>query len=232
MGRQIAAYLKQSQSGTDEFSFSVGKREIVLEIPPFVANPRIMNSGLQVVRLLEARPWLVRNKRVVDMGTGSGIIGISASLLGAHMSYMSDIDEHAVDCARLNIKKNNLPRCAVFWSNLFLGYNSSTGFDVQIFNHPFFTADPLLDKPWTRMMCGGTDLIGRYFEQAPKFSTSDARYILPWMPLAGNKNRIDNDPGKRGQEYGFEVEDVVESEPVEQGLQQSQFVIYVLRHNG
>ena len=55
---------------------------------------------------------------VIDVGTGSGILGIAASKLGAKSVYMTDIDEKAVLVARENVVKNNAPNCRVEVSDL------------------------------------------------------------------------------------------------------------------
>lgn len=55
---------------------------------------------------------------VIDVGTGSGILGIAASKLGAKSVYMTDIDEKAVLVARENVVKNNAPNCTVEVSDL------------------------------------------------------------------------------------------------------------------
>lgn len=47
-------------------------------------------------------------KDVLDIGTGSGILGITAGVLGAKSVFMSDIDEIAVDSARKNAENNNI----------------------------------------------------------------------------------------------------------------------------
>lgn len=46
-------------------------------------------------------------KDVIDVGCGSGILGIAASIMGARSVYMCDIDEQAVSFARDNAKLNN-----------------------------------------------------------------------------------------------------------------------------
>ena len=74
---------------------------------------------------------------VIDVGTGSGILGISASKLGAKSVYMTDIDEKAVAIARENVVKNNAPNCIVEVSDL----ADSISQDVILAN---LTADILL----------------------------------------------------------------------------------------
>ena len=55
---------------------------------------------------------------VIDVGTGSGILGIAASKLGAKSVYMTDIDEKAVAVARENVEKNGAQNCTVEVSDL------------------------------------------------------------------------------------------------------------------
>lgn len=235
VNRQILAY--EEQAGVDTITVQINDGEFTLEVPPLVANPKIMNSGLQVVKFLADRPGMVEGKFVTDMGTGSGIIGIATAILGARVVYGFDIDQSAVECANQNSQKNGVSNYVAVQSNLFVALSNEyiysptrphIGMDVNIFNHPFFGGDPLVDKPWTRVMLGGTDLLGDYFRRAPKYSKPDALYILPWLPLAGNEHGFDNDPGKTAVAYGYEVREVVESQPVEEGLQREPFLIYVL----
>lgn len=46
---------------------------------------------------------------VVDVGTGSGVLTIASSLLGAREVYAYDLDDMAVTSAKSNIELNNLP---------------------------------------------------------------------------------------------------------------------------
>ncbi|HHU43608.1 MAG: 50S ribosomal protein L11 methyltransferase [Bacillota bacterium] len=48
------------------------------------------------------------NKSVIDIGCGSGILGIAALKKGAKSCYMSDIDSVAVKAAKANAKLNNI----------------------------------------------------------------------------------------------------------------------------
>jgi ribosomal protein L11 methyltransferase len=51
---------------------------------------------------------------VVDIGTGSGILGISMLKLGAEMAYMTDIDYIAVQSATRNAQNNGVKdRCQI-----------------------------------------------------------------------------------------------------------------------
>ncbi len=59
------------------------------------------------------------NATVIDVGTGSGILGISAIKLGAKFAYMTDIDSVAVSTAKHNAVLNGVgDKCIVDLNNL------------------------------------------------------------------------------------------------------------------
>ena len=76
----------------------------------------------------------VRNgENVLDMGTGSGIIGIHSAKLGANVTS-ADINPYAVELAEKNAGLNNV-KINVIQSNLFEKINNK--FDVIVFNPPY-----------------------------------------------------------------------------------------------
>lgn len=61
----------------------------------------------------------LNGKTVIDVGTGSGILGISAIKLGAKKAVMTDIDEVAVNVAKHNAKLNGVENnCLITLDNL------------------------------------------------------------------------------------------------------------------
>ena len=82
----------------------------------------------------------LKGKSVIDIGTGSGILGITAVKLGASKAVMTDIDEVAVNVAKHNAIVNKVEdKCLITLDNLLSG-SDSVG-DVVVAN---ITADILI----------------------------------------------------------------------------------------
>jgi len=69
--------------------------------------------------LEKLQKYCTNNTTVIDVGTGSGILGIACAKLGAKTVYMTDIDQMAVDSAIHNAEINNvLSQCEIVKSDL------------------------------------------------------------------------------------------------------------------
>jgi predicted nicotinamide N-methyase len=65
-------------------------------------------SGLALARFLLDEPELVRNKHIVDLGSGSGIAAIAAALAGAASVTACDTDADARLATRTNARANQV----------------------------------------------------------------------------------------------------------------------------
>ncbi len=82
----------------------------------------------------------LNGKNVIDIGTGTGILGITAVKLGANRAVMTDIDEVAVEVSKHNAKVNGvIDKCLITLDNL-LSKSDSVG-EVVVAN---ITADILI----------------------------------------------------------------------------------------
>ena len=79
-------------------------------------------------------------KTVLDVGTGSGILGLVAAAKGAKEVYMYDIDDVAVTAARENIALNSLEDRVFAYNSNLLALNSKKA-DIVLAN---ITADVLI----------------------------------------------------------------------------------------
>ena len=66
-------------------------------------------GGQALARLVMEQPDLVRDKRVLDFGCGSGVVGIAAAKAGADLVTGTEIDPFAVHAARANARLNDVP---------------------------------------------------------------------------------------------------------------------------
>ncbi len=133
---------------------------------------------------------------VIDVGTGSGILGISAILLGAKRSVMTDIDEIAVQTATKNAKLNGVDdKCLITLDNL-VSESDAVG-DIVVAN---ITADVLRIlakdikkhvKQYTKLILSGIlrdrvmDVVDAYLPLGYKIINSESKG--EWVALVLEK---------------------------------------------
>lgn len=107
-------------------------------------------------------------QRVLDCGTGTGILGIVASKLGASEVIGYDIDEWSVDNARHNATLNGVDNMEVYFGNSSVVTHISGVFDIVLanINRNILLADM---KTFRSVMTDGGYLIlsGFYEEDVP-----------------------------------------------------------------
>lgn len=72
--------------------------------PPFWAFA--WAGGQALARYVLDNPHVVRGKTVIDLASGSGLVGIAAMGAGARSVLAADIDQFAVEAIRLNAQSN------------------------------------------------------------------------------------------------------------------------------
>ena len=87
------------------------KKDIIVEIDPGMAfGTGTHETTNMCMEMLEV--YLEKGMRVMDVGTGSGILAIAAAKLGAAEVLAIDIDSDAVKVADDNIKRNGVEKTA------------------------------------------------------------------------------------------------------------------------
>jgi ribosomal protein L11 methyltransferase len=81
--------------------------DIVLELDPGMAFGTGLHPTTQMC-LLALEKYVRGGERVLDLGTGSGILAIAAAKLGAAACLGTDIDPVAVEAARANVSANQV----------------------------------------------------------------------------------------------------------------------------
>lgn len=105
----------------------------------FYVDERVLIPRNDTEILIELAYKFIKEKKyksILDIGTGSGCIPISLTLLTDCKSYAIDISSDALDVAKINAKKYNLNEKIVFVnSNLFENFFEKV--DVLISNPPY-----------------------------------------------------------------------------------------------
>jgi predicted nicotinamide N-methyase len=70
-------------------------------------------GGLALARHVLNRSKVVAGKRVLDLGAGSGVVGIAAMKAGARSALAADVDPYAVAAVALNAEANGVAVKAV-----------------------------------------------------------------------------------------------------------------------
>ncbi len=65
-------------------------------------------GGRALATFLSENPQHVKNKRVLDFGSGSGIVAIAAAKAGAKEVWVADLDQNALIAVQLNAQLNNV----------------------------------------------------------------------------------------------------------------------------
>ena len=132
-----------------------------LRIDPGVFHPKYFGSSLIFARFVESLD--LRSRRFLDMGTGSGIIGLFAARGGAEVTSV-DINADAVRCARDNAATAGC-RIRCEQSDLFAALAGQT-FDVIAWNPPFFPQPAATPAEMALYAGEGHAAIRRFAEQA------------------------------------------------------------------
>jgi methylase of polypeptide subunit release factors len=93
----------------------------------------------------------LRGKRVVDVGTGSGVLALAAARAGARFVVAVDVNGEAARCAAENARANGLDqRVSAVCGDLLSSLAPDARFDVVLSNPPFFAGEPrdLADRAW------------------------------------------------------------------------------------
>lgn len=84
------------------------KDKLMIEIDPGTAFGTGSHETTQLC-IRQLQKYVTPGVKVLDIGTGSGILGIAAIKLGAEYAFGTDLDENAVSAALENVEVNHIP---------------------------------------------------------------------------------------------------------------------------
>lgn len=148
---------------------------ISLEIYPGVFHPGVFLSTAIFIDFLSTKD--LDNKRVLELGAGSGMISFYCAKQGAKVTA-TDINSSAIKGLKSNSQRNNLP-ISVVYSDLFEAVDAND-FDIIIINPPYYPQEPKDEKDHA-FFCGTSfEYFDRLFQQIAQ-SKSNSRI---WMILS------------------------------------------------
>jgi ribosomal protein L11 methyltransferase len=147
-----------------------GQREVVIDPGQAFGTGTHPSTWLALEWVDRLAGKLSAGARVLDVGTGSGVLGIAAALLGSGRVVAFDLDAIAAREAHANAARNGCAaRMAVFAGGL--EALSGAGFDLVVANLLRSEALPLLGGLAARTRAGGQAVFsGLLASEVPVFS--------------------------------------------------------------
>jgi release factor glutamine methyltransferase len=157
-------YLEMVRKHTQPYITRVFGKDLI--VYPNVMSPKYDWAGIFGVETLPD----VREKTVLELGCGSGIISLFAALRGASWVDAVDINPHAIKNTQENFKKHQVKNAKCFYSNLFSKVKGK--YDLVIFNLPYHG-----NKPQDILEYGvadeGYQMMKKFLAQLPKHMEKD-----------------------------------------------------------
>ncbi|XRO76748.1 HemK2/MTQ2 family protein methyltransferase [Methanocaldococcus sp. 10A] len=172
---------------------------IKLKLHPEVYEPA-EDSILLLKNLVD-----VKNKEVLEIGVGTGLISIACAKKGAKKVVGVDINPYAVELAKENAKLNNVDIICLE-SDLF--ENVTGKFDVILFNPPYLpTSDEdKIDSYLNYAFDGGKNgrgILDRFIDNLPNYLKKGGVVQILQSSLTGEEETIN-----KLKSLGFKVEKV------------------------
>jgi len=138
--------------------------------------------------LLARNLSITKGERVLDMGTGCGILAVLAAEKAGKVVAV-DINPYAVACARKNAELNGVAaKVEARVGNLFEAVEADEKFDLIIFNAPYLPVEGKEGKSWIeKAWAGGKTgraVIDRFISKASKYMAKNGRILLVQSSLS------------------------------------------------
>lgn len=140
---------------------------VKIRVLPSVFHPGIFHSSITLLEYLQASP--VENRKILELGAGSGLIAISMAKRGAKVSA-SDINPNAIRALKESMESNNV-FMSLFQSDVFQNIPPDT-YDFILVNPPYFNKNP--KDMWDQAF-----YCGKNFEFFDRFFRDLLQYIDP-----------------------------------------------------
>jgi release factor glutamine methyltransferase len=147
--------------------------------------PGVYEPAEDTYLLLEVLKKVVKpGDRVLEVGTGSGLIALTLASMGADV-HASDIDPVACRCARENARANGVD-VQIIQGDLFHGIKGK--FDILAYNPPYLPIErDGADRPAWSGGKKGCEVAVRFLRSAKKHLSKGGRGYLLFSSLGGEE---------------------------------------------
>jgi release factor glutamine methyltransferase len=125
---------------------------------------------------------------VLDLGTGSGILAITAAQKAQNV-LAADLNPYAIRCAKENAKLNHAQNMAFLQSDLFSAFAVGVKFDLVLFNAPYLPSEDGEEATWIgRSWAGGANgrvVVDHFIAEVPAYLKPNGRVLLMQSTLTG-----------------------------------------------
>jgi release factor glutamine methyltransferase len=132
---------------------------------------------------------------VLDLGTGSGILAVTAAQKAAHVLAV-DLNPYAIRCAKDNAKLNRLlGRMDFLQGDLFSAFQAGVRFDLVLFNAPYLPSEAGEEETWIgKAWAGGANgrlVVDKFISEVPAYLKAGGRVLLMQSTLTGVDETLD-----------------------------------------
>src|SRR5512136_1641682 len=149
-----------------------------------------------------------QRERVLDVGTGCGLLAIIAAERAAGV-VGADINPYAIRCAKENAEFTNAHTISFIKGDLFSSLSDSAEFDLILFNAPYLPIDDNEPDSWTsRAWSGGhsgRETIDKFIAQSRFHLRKTGRILLLQSNIAGIEKTL-----RAFESFGMRAEIVAE----------------------
>lgn len=146
--------------------------------------------------LIASQLQITKDARVLDMGTGCGILALLASKKASKVVAV-DISPQAVYCARMNAELSGSGRTIdVRLGNLFEAIKDNERFDLILFNAPYLPtesdeAKDWLEKAWSGGR-NGRNVIDQFIDNVSNHLARNGRILMVQSTLSNVKYTLEH----------------------------------------
>ena len=150
---------------------------IRITVKPGVFHPGFFFSSLLLLNYVN--DLNLRNKKLLDLGSGAGLLSIAAANKGAVVTS-TDISKTAIENTAINALRNNVT-LQVHCSDLFDSIPYCV-YDVVTINPPYFKKHPVTEADYAWYCGPELEYYQKLFRQLPPYTGSDSKI---YMVLSG-----------------------------------------------